>query len=123
MTPPSVGPDTPEVTTIGRYILRDASRRQARPGYVYAADDRAMDRQVAVKVIAADLQDEPETRERFYREARIMAQLTHPNIVRVLDVGEDDGRPFIAMELLRGPARSANTCARIRTCRSPPASS
>ncbi len=101
MIQPSVGPDTPGETTIGRYILR-ARLGSGATGHVYAADDRAMDRQVAVKVIAADLQDEPETRERFYREARIMAQLTHPNIVRVLDVGEDHGRPFIAMELLQG---------------------
>jgi serine/threonine-protein kinase len=71
-------------------------------GNVYAAEDRAMDRIVAVKVIAADLEDEPETRERFYREARITAQLSHPNIVRVLDVGEDHGRPYIAMERLIG---------------------
>jgi serine/threonine-protein kinase len=61
-----------------------------------------MDRHVAVKLIATDLQDDPEARERFYREARITAQLSHPNIVRVLDVGEDHGRPFIAMERLEG---------------------
>jgi len=71
-------------------------------GYVYTALDQAMDRPVAVKLLAGDLQDEPETRERFYREARITAQLDHPNIVRVLDIGEDDGRPYIAMELLDG---------------------
>lgn len=101
MMPSPAGSDTPAVTTIGRYAL---GRRLASgaTGYVYAADDRAMDRKVAVKVLAKDLEDEPETRERFYREARIMAQLAHPNIVRVLDVGEDHGRPFIAMELLEG---------------------
>jgi len=95
------GSNEPEAPAIGRYLLRDRLAVGA-TGYVYAAEDRAMDRLVAVKVIAADLQDEPETRERFYREARIMTQLSHPNIVQVLDVGEDHGKPFIAMELLRG---------------------
>lgn len=95
------GSDMPAVTTIGRYVLRERIAVGV-TGYVFAADDQAMDRQVAVKVLAADLEDEPETRERFYREARIMTQLTHANIVRVLDVGEDHGKPFIAMELLIG---------------------
>lgn len=69
---------------------------------VYTAHDEALDQRVALKFIAADLQDEPETRERFYREARITAALRHRNIVSVLDVGEDHGRPFIVMELLDG---------------------
>ncbi len=89
------------VAAIGRYLLRERLATGA-TGYVYEALDRTDDRVVAVKLIAADLQDEPETRERFYREARITAELTHRNIVRVLDVGEDHGRPYIAMERLQG---------------------
>jgi serine/threonine-protein kinase len=89
------------VAAIGRYLLRERLATGA-TGYVYEALDRTDDRVVAVKLIAADLQDEPETRERFYREARITAQLTHRNIVQVLDVGEDHGRPYIAMERLQG---------------------
>jgi serine/threonine-protein kinase len=61
-----------------------------------------MDRNVALKMIVADLEDEKETRERFHREAKITAQLFHPNIVSVLDVGEDQGHPYIVMELLDG---------------------
>jgi serine/threonine protein kinase len=99
--PTPAGSDASAPTAIGRYVLRGRIATGA-TGYVYAAEDRAMDREVAVKVIAADLADEPEARERFYREARITAQLSHPNIVRVLDVGEDHGRPFIAMERLIG---------------------
>jgi serine/threonine-protein kinase len=91
----------PPAVTIGRYILGDRIASGA-TGYVYTAHDQSMDRTVAVKLLAHDLEDEPETRERFYREARIMAQLDHPNIVRVLDIGEDNGRPYIAMELLEG---------------------
>jgi len=99
MTPLPAGSPVPAMTAIGRYLLNERLAVGA-TGYVYAAEDQAMNRQVALKVLAADLEDEPETRERFYREARIMAALSHPNIVRVLDVGEDNGRPFIAMELL-----------------------
>ncbi len=91
----------PAASTIGRYVLRTCLATGA-TGHVYLADDPATGSQVAVKVLAADLQDEPETRERFYREARILAELAHPNIVRVLDIGEEEGRPFIAMELLEG---------------------
>ena len=91
----------PAATAIGRYVLR-ACLATGATGHVYLADDPATGTQVAVKVLAADLQDEPETRERFYREARILAELTHPNIVRVLDIGEEEGRPYIVMELLDG---------------------
>jgi eukaryotic-like serine/threonine-protein kinase len=102
MTLVPANPAPAEATSInGRYVFRDRIAVGV-TGYVYAAEDRALNRQVAVKVIAADLKDEPETRERFFREAHIMAQLAHPNIVRILDVGEDHGRPFIAMELLQG---------------------
>lgn len=69
---------------------------------VYAATEDGSPRVVALKMIAADLADERETRERFLREARVTANLRHPNIVSVLDVGEDNGRPFIVMERLRG---------------------
>jgi len=100
MMPLRAGAPRPAVS-IGRYILRDRIASGA-TGYVYTAHDQAMDRSVAVKLLAHDLEDEPETRERFYREARIMAQLDHPNIVRVLDIGEDNGHPYIAMELLEG---------------------
>jgi len=99
MTPLPAGSPVPAITAIGRYLLKERLAVGA-TGYVYAAEDQAMNRQVALKVLAADLEDEPETRERFFREARIMAALAHPNIVRILDVGEDNGRPFMAMERL-----------------------
>jgi len=71
-------------------------------GVVYAAVDDMMDRQVAIKVMMADIETEPEARARFYREARIAGQLMHRNIVTVFDLGEEDGRPYIVMELLKG---------------------
>ena len=59
---------------------------------------------VAVKLMLADFDEEPELRERFYREARITGQLAHRNIVTVFDLGDHDGRPYIVMELLDGVA-------------------
>lgn len=69
---------------------------------VFAARDRRTDVRVAVKMIAADLEDEPETRARFLREAAVTADLQHPNVVRVIEAGEESGRLYIAMELLEG---------------------
>jgi serine/threonine-protein kinase len=71
-------------------------------GVVYAAHDEMMDREVAVKVMMTDLEAEPEIRARFMREAQVSASLAHRNIVTIYDVGEDNGRLFIVMELLKG---------------------
>jgi serine/threonine-protein kinase len=90
-----------DVDRLGRYQLLERIGGGA-TSMVFAAHDDAMDRKVALKMIVADLEDELETRERFYREAKVTAQLFHPNIVTVLDVGEDKGHPFIVMELLDG---------------------
>jgi len=86
---------------IGRYRIVERIGKGAM-GLVYSANDETVGRRVAVKVMMADLEDEPETRERFYREARVTSQLVHRNIVTVYDLGEDHGRPFIVMELLDG---------------------
>jgi serine/threonine protein kinase len=87
--------------TIGRYRIVDRIGKGAM-GIVYSARDETIDRQVALKVLMADMESDPLMRERFYREARLAAQLQHRNIVTVFDLGEEDGRPFIVMELLRG---------------------
>ena len=71
-------------------------------GVVYSAHDSVMGRTVAIKVMMTDFEDDPETSARFYREARAAGQLAHPNIITIFDMGEDDGRPFIVMELLEG---------------------
>ena len=67
-----------------------------------APHDSLMERSVAIKVMMTDIEDDPETSARFYREARSAGQLVHPNIITIFDMGEDDGRPFIVMELLEG---------------------
>ena len=92
-------PSRPE--RIGRYRIVERIGRGAM-GVVYAAHDEMMDREVAVKVMMTDLEAEPEIRARFMREAQVSASLAHRNIVTIYDIGEDNGRLFIVMELLRG---------------------
>jgi len=64
--------------------------------------DVELDRPVALKRLAENFARDEELRRRFLREARLAARLSHPNVVRVFDVGEDGGRPFIAMEYVEG---------------------
>ena len=66
------------------------------------AHDVELDRPVALKRLAENLARDEDLRRRFVREARLAARLAHPNVVRVFDVGSDDGRPFIAMEYVEG---------------------
>lgn len=86
---------------IGRYRVIERIGKGAM-GAVYSAEDEQMGRRVAVKLMLAAFEEDPELRERFYREARITGQLAHRNIVTVFDLGEEAGRPFIVMELLDG---------------------
>ncbi len=71
-------------------------------GTILRAHDPVLDRAVALKVISTDVEVTDELRARFFREAQACARLSHPNIVTVFDMGEDDGRLFIVMELLEG---------------------
>ncbi|MGH2810683.1 MAG: serine/threonine-protein kinase, partial [Actinomycetota bacterium] len=71
-------------------------------GHVYRARDKVLHRQVAVKVLKEELSSDPATVERFKREARIAASLSHPNIAAVFDFLESSGSWFIVMELLQG---------------------
>jgi serine/threonine-protein kinase len=66
------------------------------------AHDVELDRPVALKRLAENLARDENLQRRFVREARLAARLAHPNVVRVFDVGEDEGRPFIAMEYVEG---------------------
>src|SRR6267154_1074076 len=69
---------------------------------VYLAQDRMLDRPVALKVLAVHLAQDEESRQRFLREARLAARLVHPSVVQVYDVGEDERGPFIVMEYVEG---------------------
>ena len=87
--------------SIGRYRILGRLGKGAM-GVVYSGYDDMMQRSVAIKVMMADLEEDPETSARFYREARSAGQLAHPNIITIFDMGEDNGRLFIVMELLEG---------------------
>src|SRR6185295_10490721 len=71
-------------------------------GEVYEAEDQILGRPVAVKVLRDPLGPNAEAEDRFLREARAAASLTHPNIVSVHDVGVEGDTPFIVMELVAG---------------------
>ena len=69
---------------------------------VFRARDRLLERFVALKILHEHYTDDAEYVERFRREARAVAQLAHPNIVTVIDRGEQDGRQFIVFEFVEG---------------------
>jgi eukaryotic-like serine/threonine-protein kinase len=88
-------------TTLGHYRLVQLLGRGGM-GEVYLAEDTRLHRQVAVKVLARELGDDPDRRQRFEREARAVAALNHPNIVTIHSV-EDSGRQiFLTLELVEG---------------------
>ncbi|MBN1569832.1 MAG: protein kinase [Acidobacteria bacterium] len=71
-------------------------------GEVYRADDLKLGQPVALKFLPPKLAEDPVRRERFFAEVRITRQLSHPNICRVYDIGEIEGRHFLSMEFIDG---------------------
>lgn len=95
MTLPSPGAE------FGPYTLGDRIGRGAM-GIVFSARHRGLDRNVALKLLSPELADADEYRGRFSREAKVLASLDSPNVVRVYDTGEIDGWWYIATELIAG---------------------
>ena len=85
----------------GRYRL-ESKLGSGGMSTVYLALDEVLDRPVAVKLLHREISEEADQLERFRREARSAARLSHPNLVGVIDAGEDDGRPYIVFEYIDG---------------------
>src|SRR5947199_7593847 len=85
----------------GRYRL-DAQVGRGGMSTVYRAFDIVLERPVAIKLMHAEIASDSDHLERFRREARAVAQLSHPHIVNVIDAGEDEGRPYIVFEYIEG---------------------
>jgi len=86
---------------LGRYLVQEEIGRGGM-ARVYRAFDTSLKRTVALKVMAPHLALDPEFERRFEREAITVANLRHPNIVTVYDIGEANGLRYIAMEYVRG---------------------
>jgi serine/threonine-protein kinase len=85
----------------GRYRL-EAKLGSGGMSTVYLARDATLDRPVAVKVMHREMSEQPDQLERFRQEARAVAKLSHPNVVAVIDAGEDAGHPYIVFEYVEG---------------------
>ena len=87
--------------TLGHYRILEKIG-EGGMGAVYRAEDLTLRRNVALKFLPAELVADPVARQQLLKEARTASRLNHPNIATVYEVGEADGTPFIAMELVQG---------------------
>src|SRR5262245_37193662 len=91
----------PPGTRLGPYEVNSALGAGGM-GEVYRAVDTRLDRTVAIKILPGHLSRDPERRQRFDREARVISSLSHPNICTLYDVGQENGVDFLVMEHLEG---------------------
>jgi serine/threonine-protein kinase len=85
----------------GRYVIRQPLGRGGM-GHVYRAYDRILEEDVAIKVIRAELVREPEMARRFRSETRLARKVSHPNVCRIHEYGEERGLRFLSMEFVEG---------------------
>src|SRR5262245_21156254 len=90
-----------ERTRLGRYEIR-SKISEGGMGEVYLAQDTKLDRQVALKILPAELAGNQDRMRRFTQEAKAAAALNHPNIAHIYEVDQSDGTSFIAMEFIDG---------------------
>jgi serine/threonine-protein kinase len=90
-----------EGTAFGRYRLLELLGRGGM-GEVWRAHDTVIDRTVAIKMLLPHFAQDKTFEQRFRREARAAARLDHPHVVPIYDVGEIDGRLYVAMRLIKG---------------------
>ncbi len=83
-----------------------SSLGQGGMGHVYLAEDTRLGRQVALKVLSAELASDPTGLQRFLQEARLASSLSHPNIAYIYEIGEAGGHHFLAMEYVEGESLS-----------------
>src|SRR5881396_1652117 len=88
-------------TKLGRYEIR-SKLGEGGMGEVYLAQDTKLERKVALKILPADVGTNRDRMERFIREAKSAAALSHPNIAQIFEIGEDAGTHYIAMEFIDG---------------------
>jgi Tol biopolymer transport system component/predicted Ser/Thr protein kinase len=91
----------PGTKLLGKYRIEDVVGRGGM-GVVYKAEDIKLERTVALKFLPAELTVSPEAKERFVREAKAAAALSHPHICTIHEIGEEDNRSFIVMEYIEG---------------------
>ncbi|MEE4381417.1 MAG: serine/threonine-protein kinase, partial [Pseudomonadales bacterium] len=97
---PAARPAAPLPQLPGYRIVRELGRGGM--AVVYLAIQEAFGREVAVKIIDTEAAADPAFRKRFARESRIVGRLNHPHVIQVHDVGEHEGRQFLAMERITG---------------------
>ena len=93
---------SPVGTLLSKRYRLDAQVGTGGMSTVYRAFDSVLERRVAVKLMHREIAADTDQLERFRREARAVAQLSHPHIVGVIDAGEEDGRPYIVFEYVEG---------------------
>ncbi len=104
--PKSVVNSAPQAKTLGRYMILSELGRGGM-GAVYLADDSVLKRKVALKIPQFEPEKAEQMQARFLREAQLAAQLSHPNICQIHDVGVIDGQYVMAMEYIEGKTLAA----------------
>jgi serine/threonine protein kinase len=98
---PRLETQSPIITRLGdNRLVREIGRGGM--GIVYEAEQESLGRRVAIKILPARAHESPSSRERFHREAHVIAKLQHPHIVPIHFVGEQDGLPYYVMSLIDG---------------------